>query len=92
LVKNNNCKLVYVQHGGGYGLIKSHIGHQIEDSGADIMYYWGTGDNNVYPTRYRNKYFSKISRRAVIVLDDYKDENTIHIIGKKASHNLPRLI
>jgi hypothetical protein len=77
LIKNNNSKLIYVQHGGGYGLNKNHLGHQIEDSGADIMYYWGTGDNNVYPTRYRNKYFSKISRRVVIVLSDKKDENTI---------------
>jgi len=77
LIKNNNSKLIYVQHGGGYGLNGNHLGHQMEDSGAKIMYYWGTGDNNVYPTRYRNKYFSKISRRVVIVLSELKDENTI---------------
>jgi len=77
LVKKNNCKLIYVQHGGGYGLNKNHQPFQIEESGANIMYYWGTGDKNVYPTRYRNKYFSKMCRQAVIVLSDKRDKETI---------------
>jgi len=77
LVKNNNCKLIYVQHGGGYGLYKNHQAYQIEDEGADTMYYWGTGDNNVYPTRYRKKYFSKVCNQTAIVLGDKKDEKTI---------------
>jgi len=77
LVKNNNSKLIYVQHGGGYGLNKEHQAWQIEEKGADLMYYWGTGDNNVYPTRYRERYFSKICNQTVIVLSDKKDEKTI---------------
>jgi hypothetical protein len=77
LVKNNNCRLVYVQHGGGYGLNKNHLTHKIEDDGADLMYYWGTGDNNVYPTRYRDKYFSKMCHKAIIVLSDKEDNTTI---------------
>jgi hypothetical protein len=77
LVKNNNCKLIYVQHGGGYGLNKNHQAFRIEDGGADLMYYWGTGGNNVYPTRYRDKYFSKMRHQAVIILSDKKDEKTI---------------
>ncbi len=77
LVKNNNCKLIYVQHGSGYGLNKNHQAFRIEDGGADLMYYWGTGDNNVYPTRYRDKYFPKMCHQTAIVLSDKKDEKTI---------------
>ena len=77
LVKNNNCKLIYIQHGGGYGLNKEHQAWTIEDDGADTMYYWGTGDNNVYPTRYRNNYFSKMRHQIAIVLSDKKDEETM---------------
>ena len=77
MIKNNHSKLIYVQHGAGYGLNKKHQAWQIEEKGADLMYFWGTGDNNVYPTRYRDKYFSKMCNRAVIVLSDKKDEKTI---------------
>ena len=77
LIKNNCSRLVYVQHGGGYGLNKDHLGHQMEESGSDMMLYWGTGSNNVFPTRYREKYFPKIKRTSMIVLSSLQDEKTI---------------
>jgi hypothetical protein len=77
LIKNNNSQLIYVQHGGGYGLYKNHQVWQIEEGGADKMYYWGTGDHNVYPTRYRNQYFSRINSEICIILEDKKDNETI---------------
>ena len=63
LVKNNNSKLIFVQHGGGYGLNKDRLDYVIEHEGADTMYYWGTGDHNVFPTRYRTKNFGKINSK-----------------------------
>jgi len=77
LIKNNSSRLVYVQHGGGYGLNKDHLGHQMEESGSDMMLYWGTGDHNVFPTRYREKYFPKIKRTSMIVLSSGQDEKAI---------------
>jgi hypothetical protein len=77
LIKNNSSKLIYVQHGGGPGLNKNILQYQLEHKGADIMYYWGTGENNVYPTRYRNKFFSRMNQKVLIVLSDKKNENTI---------------
>lgn len=77
LIKNNSSRLIYVQHGGGYGLNKNHLGHQMEESGSDMMLYWGTGDNNVFPTRYRKNYFPKINRTSIIVLSAIQDEKTI---------------
>jgi len=77
LVKNSKSKLIFVQHGGGYGLNMNHIGHQIEDSGADTMYYWGTGDNNVYPTRYSNKFFSTIQNQVLIITSENKHDKNI---------------
>ena len=77
LIKNNNSNLAYVQHGGGYGLNKEHQAWQIEQDGANIMYYWGTGDNNVYPTRYRNKYFSRIQNNSIFILSDKQTEQSI---------------
>jgi len=77
LIKKNRSKLIYIQHGGGPGLNKENIQYEIEHSGADMMYYWGTGEKNVYPTRYRNKFFSKIDKQVLIVLSDKKNENTI---------------
>lgn len=85
LIKNNNSRLVYVQHGGGYGLNKNHLGHQMEESGSDMMLYWGTGDNNVFPTRYREKYFPQIKRTSMIVLSTLQDEKTIEPYIKLAN-------
>tara|TARA_B110000008_G_C16945984_1_gene554469 strand:- start:409 stop:1743 length:1335 start_codon:yes stop_codon:yes gene_type:complete len=73
LVKSNSSKLIYVQHGGGYGLNKDHLGHQMEDSGSDLMYYWGTGDKNVFPTRYRSKHFARMNKSSMIILSNQKD-------------------
>lgn len=77
LIKNNCSRLVYVQHGGGYGFNKNHLGYQMEESGSDMMLYWGTGDNNVFPTRYRENYFPKIKRTSMIVLSSLQNEKTI---------------
>lgn len=51
LVRRNDAKKVYVQHGGYYGLV-SNLAHQIEVEGSDEMLWWGVGKNNVFPTRY----------------------------------------
>jgi len=77
LVKKSECKLVYIQHGGGYGLNSNSIKWQIEKDGSDIMYFWGTGNNNVYPTRYRNKYFPKIKNKLIFILSDKHTQESI---------------
>ena len=69
IVKNNRSKLIYVQHGGNYGFNGDHIGLKAEKEGADVMVYWGVGDYNVYPTRFRNwLFFSKTREEAVLLL------------------------
>lgn len=73
MVKKSQAKLIYVQHGGGYGLNKTHVGHRLEKEGADSMYYWGTGEKNVYPTRYRNRYFARI-KDDIFVAFSLKDD------------------
>jgi hypothetical protein len=77
LAKKDKSKLIYVQHGGGYGLSKDHQAWQIEEDGAEKMLFWGTGDTNVYPTRYRNKYFSKINKEILIILDNKQNYESI---------------
>jgi len=77
LVKKSNCKLIYLQHGGGYGLNFNSQKWQIEKDGSDIMYFWGTGNNNVYPTRYREKYFPKIGNKLIFILSDKHTEKSI---------------
>ena len=67
LCKNNNTRLIYIQHGGGYGLNEDRIDYQIEYSGASKMLFWGFGDQNVFQTRFRYKNYLK-SRNKVSVI------------------------
>jgi hypothetical protein len=77
LIKKHNSELIYVQHGGGPGFNSEHLAFIIEESGADCMYFWGTGENNVYPTRYRDKFFPKLSSKVVLALSDKVDAKGI---------------
>ena len=59
LSMNKNTRLIYMQHGGGYGFNEDRIDYQIEYTGASKMLFWGSGDQNVFQTRFRYKNFLK---------------------------------
>lgn len=69
MIRMQNPKLLYVQHGGSYGFGKN-TWHDIECHGADEMLYWGVGDKNVYPTRYKTRNKSK-KKGEIIILCNY---------------------
>lgn len=52
VVRNQKPELIYVQHGGGYGLLPNNAWETYESTGCDRMLNWGTGTENVYPTRF----------------------------------------
>tara|TARA_B100000767_G_scaffold67777_1_gene64281 strand:+ start:25364 stop:26695 length:1332 start_codon:yes stop_codon:yes gene_type:complete len=57
LSMNKSTRLIYIQHGGGYGFNEDRIDYQIEYNGASKMLFWGSGDQNVFQTRFRYKNF-----------------------------------
>lgn len=69
VVRNNSCRLVYVQHGGAYGLIYPLL-HELEVLGADEMIWWGVGEHNVLPTRYAEKPSTLINERTMVLMSD----------------------
>jgi len=73
LVRKSKSKLIYTQHGGGYGLNRHHDAHIIEIHGSDEFLYWLIGDRGILPTRYKKRYlalnaFNKSSKYVVIIL------------------------
>ena len=75
LIKNSLPKLIYVQHGGGYGLNHKRIMYEIEERGSDEMYFWGTGNKNVFPTRFKSKGFRKINDKSFFILSERKNSS-----------------
>ena len=75
LVKNSKSKLIFVQHGGGYGLNDKRVEYQLEDVGCKTMYYWGTGEHNIYPSRYKNKSFPKMNSEIQLILSANKNKD-----------------
>lgn len=75
LVRNNQSILYYVQHGGGNGIIdiRERVVSQIEEEGCQKMYYWGTGKNNVFPTRYKKNGFKSMKNNCKIILSERKN-------------------
>ena len=67
LCMNKNTKLIYMQHGGGYGFNEDRIDYQIEYAGASKMLFWGSGDHNVFQTRFRYKNFLKSSNNVSLI-------------------------
>lgn len=57
LSMSKNTRLNYIQHGGGYGFNEDRIDYKIEYAGASNMLFWGSGDQNVFQTRFRYKNF-----------------------------------
>jgi len=68
IARNNNANLIYIQHGGGYGLNNGRIDYDLEHNGANKMLYWGTGRHNVFPSRYRTKRFLPTINSCSIVM------------------------
>jgi len=77
LIKNASPKLIYVQHGGGYGLNYKRLMYQIEESGCDEMYFWGTGDKNVFPTRFKSDGFRRMNDKSYIILSERKSADPV---------------
>lgn len=67
LSMNKNTRLIYMQHGGGYGFNEDRIDYQIEYTGASKMLFWGSGDENVFQTRFRYKNFLKSSNSVSLI-------------------------
>ena len=67
LCMNNNTRLIYMQHGGGYGFNEDRIDYQIEYSGASNMLFWGSGDQNVFQTRFRYKNYLKSTNTVSLI-------------------------
>lgn len=78
MAKNNQSKLVYVQHGGDYNLTES-LENQVEAQGASEMLYWGTGEKNIFPTRYPEiPNESRIADKILILLSSSATEDDVH--------------
>lgn len=68
IARNNNANLIFIQHGGGYGLNHGRIDYDIEHNGANKMLYWGLGKYNVLPSRFRTKRFLPTINSCSIVM------------------------
>ena len=68
IARNNNANLIYIQHGGGYGLNNGRIDYDLEHNGANKMFYWGTGKHNVFPSRFRTKRYLPTNNSCSIVM------------------------
>ncbi len=75
LIRNASPKLIYVQHGGGYGLNYKRLMYEIEELGSDEMYYWGTGQKNVFPTRFKSNGFRRMNNKSFIILSERKNSH-----------------
>tara|TARA_B100001142_G_scaffold330044_1_gene395841 strand:- start:18178 stop:19509 length:1332 start_codon:yes stop_codon:yes gene_type:complete len=75
IIRNNKSDLYYIQHGGGYGLNDKRVEYQLEDSGCKTMYYWGTGKQNIYPSRYKDKSFPKMNSEIQFILSANKNRD-----------------
>lgn len=75
IIRNNKSDLYYIQHGGGYGLNDKRVEYQLEDVGCKTMYYWGTGEHNIYPSRYKNKSFPKMNSEIQLILSANKNKD-----------------
>ena len=67
LSMSKNTRLIYMQHGGGYGFNEDRIDYQIEYAGASKMLFWGTGDQNVFQTRFRYNNFLKSTNTVSVI-------------------------
>ena len=73
IIRNNKSDLYYTQHGGAYGLNDKRVEYQLEDAGCKTMYYWGTGEYNIFPTRFRESSFGRISSDVLLILSENKN-------------------
>ena len=73
LIRNASPKLIYVQHGGGYGLNYKRLMYEIEELGSDEMYYWC--QKNVFPTRFKSNGFRRMNSRSFFILSERKNSN-----------------
>jgi hypothetical protein len=68
IARNNNANLIYIQHGGGYGLNNERLEYNLEHNGANKMFYWGAGEHNIFPPRFRTKGYLPTNNSCSIVM------------------------
>jgi len=76
IIRKNKSDIFYLQHGGGYGLRMNRIQYMIEEDGCKKMFFWGTGNHNIFPSRYKSVFFPKIGSDVAIVLSSNKNIDT----------------
>lgn len=55
VVLRNSSELVFVAHGGGYGLHNNLMLHYIEEACCNKFLYWGIGPNGIKQTRFKSR-------------------------------------